>query len=96
MQKLAKEMATIIVDECGVDTFLQRVSDPYWFQALGCVLGYDWYSSSLTTIFTDVMKNAITSRALRLTLCGAKGKTSRETPVEIELTRAYLSNNKLC
>jgi hypothetical protein len=39
MQKLVKEMAIIIVDEYGVNTFLKRVSDPFWFQALVCVLG---------------------------------------------------------
>ena len=85
MQKLAKEMATIIVDEYGVDMFLQRVSDPFWFQALGCVLGYDWHSSGVTTVLTSVLKNAINSRELGLTVCGGKGKTSRKTPAEIEL-----------
>jgi len=85
MQKLAKEMATLIVDEYGVDAFLRRVSDPFWFQALGCVLGYDWHSSGVTTVLTGVLKNAINSRELGLTVCGGKGKTSRKTPAEIEL-----------
>ena len=84
MQKLAKEMATIIVDEYGVDMFLQRVSDPFWFQALGCVLGYDWHSSGVTTVLTGILKNAINSRELGLSVCGGKGKTSRKTPAEIE------------
>ena len=85
MQKLAKEMSTIIVDEYGVDTFLRRVSDPFWFQALGCVLGYDWHSSGVTTVLTGVLKNAINSRELGLTVCGGKGKTSRKTPAEIDM-----------
>ena len=85
MQKLAKEMASIILDEYGVDMFLRRVSDPFWFQALGCVLGYDWHSSGVTTVLTGVLKNAINSRELGLTVCGGKGKTSRKTPAEIEL-----------
>ena len=84
MQKLAKEMASIIVDEYGVDMFLQKVSDPFWFQALGCVLGYDWHSSGVTTVLTAVLKNAINSRELGLTVCGGKGKTCRKTPAEIE------------
>jgi len=84
MQKLAKEMVTIIVDEYGVDTFLRRVSDPFWFQALGCVLGYDWHSSGVTTVLTGVLKNAINSGELGLTVCGGKGKTSRKTPAEID------------
>jgi hypothetical protein len=84
MQKLAKEMVTIIVDEYGTETFLRRVSDPFWFQALGCVLGYDWHSSGVTTVLTGVLKKAINSQELGLTLCGGKGKTSRKTPAEIE------------
>ena len=45
MRKLSKEIASIIIEEQGTDTFLLRVSDPLWFQAFGCVLGYDWHSS---------------------------------------------------
>ena len=84
MQKLAKEMSTIIVDDYGVDPFLRRVSDPFWFQALGCVLGYDWHSSGVTTVLTGVLKSAINSKELGLTVCGGKGKTSRKTPAEID------------
>lgn len=84
MQKLAREMAIIIVDEFGSDTLLKRVSDPFWFQALGCVLGYDWHSSGVTTVLTGVLKNAINPIELGLTVCGGKGKTSRKTPAEID------------
>jgi len=85
MQKLAKEMVTIMIDEYGVDTFLRRVSDPFWFQALGCVLGYDWHSSGVTTVLTGVLKSAVNQMELGLTVCGGKGKTSKKTPAEIEL-----------
>jgi hypothetical protein len=84
MQKLAKEMVTIIVDEYGVDTFLKRISDPFWFQALGCVLGYDWHSSGVTTVLTGVLKSAVNQTELGLTICGGKGKTSKKTPAEID------------
>lgn len=85
MQKLAKEMVTIMVDEYGVDTFLRRVSDPFWFQALGCVLGYDWHSSGVTTVLTGVLKSSVNQMELGLTVCGGKGKASKKTPAEIEL-----------
>ncbi len=84
MQKLAKEMATIIINEYGADIFLRRVSDPFWFQALGCVLGYDWHSSGVTTVLTAVLKSAINPIELGLTVCGGKGTTSRKTPEEID------------
>jgi hypothetical protein len=84
MQKLANEMVTIMVDEYGVNMFLRRVSDPFWFQALGCVLGYDWHSSGVTTVLTGILKTAINKTELGVTVCGGKGKTSRKTPEEIE------------
>jgi hypothetical protein len=86
MRRLAKEIATIIVDEYGTDTFLTRISDPYWFQAFGCVLGYDWHSSGVTTVVTGVLKQALSPEEHGLAVCGGKGKTSRQTPDEIVQT----------
>jgi hypothetical protein len=84
MRKLAKEIVTIIVDEYGSDDFLKRISDPFWFQALGCVLGYDWHSSGVTTVVTGVLKQAIVPEEHGIAVCGGKGKISRQAPVEIE------------
>src|SRR3990170_1395285 len=83
MRKLAREIATIIIDEYGTDMFLTRLSDPYWFQAFGCVLGYDWHSSGVTTVVTGVLKQALTPEEHGLAVCGGKGRTSRQTPEEI-------------
>ena len=83
MRKLAKEIVTIIVDEYGADDFLRRISDPFWFQALGCVLGYDWHSSGVTTVVTGVLKQAIVPEEHGVAVCGGKGKVSRQAPLEI-------------
>ena len=83
MRKLAKEIANIMIDEHGTDTFLKRLSDPYWFQAFGCVLGYDWHSSGVTTVLTGVLKQALSPEEHGIAVCGGKGKTSRKTPTEI-------------
>ena len=83
MIKLAKEIVVIIVDEYGRDMFLQRVSDPHWFQAFGCVLGYDWHSSGVTTVVTGVLKTALKDEDLGIAICGGKGKASRGTLSEI-------------
>jgi hypothetical protein len=83
MTKLAKEMVTIIVDEYGQDVFLQRISDPYWFQALGCVLGYDWHSSGITTVLTGVLKTVVSPGEHGIIVCGGKGATSTKAPMEI-------------
>jgi len=83
MQQLAKEIVTIIVDEGGTNDFLKRISDPFWFQALGCVLGYDWHSSGVTTVVTGVLKQAIVPEEHGIAVCGGKGKISLQTPAEI-------------
>ncbi len=83
MIRLAKQIVMIILEEHGHDVFLQRISDPYWFQALGCVLGYDWHSSGVTTVLTGVLKSAIDSKEFGLAICGGKGKASNRTQVEI-------------
>ncbi len=83
MRRLAKEVISIMVDQYGTDLFLERISDPYWFQALGCVLGFDWHSSGVTTTVTGVLKSAISPEVHGIAVCGGKGKTSRKTPTDI-------------
>jgi hypothetical protein len=83
MIRLAREIVTIIVDEYGQDEFLQRISDPLWFQALGCVLGYDWHSSGVTTVLTGVLKSAVNPSEQGVAVCGGKGRVSRQAPMEI-------------
>lgn len=83
MAKLAKETVGIIVDEYGSAEFLRRLSDPFWFQALGCVLGYDWHSSGVTTVLTGVLKTAINPEEHGLAVCGGKGKASSRAPLEV-------------
>ena len=83
MRKLAKEIADIMIDEYGATTFIERLSDPYWFQAFGCVLAYDWHSSGVTTVVTGILKTAITPEEHGVAICGGKGKTSKKTPNDI-------------
>jgi len=83
MTELAKEIVTVIVDEHGQDEFLRKISDPFWFQALGCVLGYDWHSSGVTTVLTGVLKSATSPSEHGLAVCGGKGRASRQAPMEI-------------
>jgi len=59
MRKLAREIAYVIIEEQGTTKFIQRLSDPYWFQAFGCVLAFDWHSSGVTTVVTGILKGAL-------------------------------------
>jgi len=83
MTQLAKGIITVVIDEYGRDIFLERISDPYWFQALGCVLGYDWHSSGVTTVLTGVLRTAAKQEEFGFAVCGGKGKSSMKTPSEI-------------
>ncbi len=83
MRKLAKEIANIMIDEHGATEFIQRLSDPYWFQAFGCVLAYDWHSSGVTTVVTGILKSALSPEEHGIAVCGGKGRTSRKTPSDI-------------
>ena len=84
MRRLAREIVNIIIEEHGSDKLIQRLSDPYWFQAFGCVLAYDWHSSGVTTVVTGILKGALSPEEHGVALCGGKGKTSRKTPSDIE------------
>ncbi len=85
MRVLAGKIAAAVVLEYGTTGFLERLSDPYWFQALGCVLGFDWHSSGLTTTTCGAIKEGIKGEeeSLGLFVAGGKGATSRKTPVEL-------------
>jgi hypothetical protein len=84
MRGLAREIANFIIDEYGTAKFIARLSDPYWFQAFGCVLAYDWHSSGVTTVVTGVLKTALSPQEHGVAVCGGKGKTSRKTPSDLQ------------
>jgi len=94
MKRLARTITLLIIQEFGPDEFLKRISDPVWFQSLGCVIGFDWNSSGLTTTVMGALKEALHGLEddLGIYVCGGKGKTSRKTPDEIRmigLTRGF-------
>lgn len=93
MSRLAREITIIIVSDSGTEEMLRRMSDPYWFQALGCVLGFDWHSSGVTTTVCGALKDGLRGleKDLGLFIAGGKGGTSRKTPSEIEGSGSQLS-----
>ncbi|MCA9057992.1 MAG: DUF763 domain-containing protein [Planctomycetaceae bacterium] len=85
MTELAGAMTMAIVDEFGSAEMLRRLSDPWWFQAFGCVLGFDWHSSGVTTVTCGALKEAAKQIGpeMGLLVAGGKGGVSRRTPTEI-------------
>ncbi len=87
MVRLARQITLVLVEEYGPHEVLARLSDPLWFQAFGCVLGFDWHSSGLTTTACGALKEGLRGleRDSGLCVAGGKGKTSRRTPAEVEV-----------
>lgn len=85
MVELARVLLELLIIETGPEEILRRLSNPFWFQALGCVLGFDWHSSGLTTTVCGALKEAVRGREkdLGVFVCGGKGATALKTPEEI-------------
>ncbi len=86
MEKIGLSITELILMEYGTSGFLSRISDPYWFQAFGCVMGMDWHSSGITTSVLGALKHGVNrhSRELGLHICGGRGTQSRKTPSELQ------------
>lgn len=93
MVDLSGTIAEAIIEEYGRDELLRRLADPYWFQALGCVLGFDWHSSGVTTTTMGALKEALSPQEHGVVVVGGKGATSRKTPDEIDSSTLRLSSN---
>ena len=85
MARMARVIVEAVISDYGTSSFLSKISDPYWFQALGSVLGMDWHSSGITTSVMGALKQAINpiSKELGLYVCGGRGGYSRRTPTEL-------------
>src|SRR3954471_21654523 len=85
MSVLGGAIIEAIVLDYGKDAVLEKLSDPFWFQSFGCVLGMDWHSSGITTSVMGALKRAINPRFkdLGIFIAGGKGKHSRKTPEEL-------------
>jgi len=83
MTKLAGGISEVMVEEYGRDGFLTRLSDPFWFQAFSCVLGFDWHSSGTTTVTCGALKEALKLKDIGVRVAGGKGRASRKAPSDI-------------
>lgn len=99
MAKLGFAITEAIIEEYGKKEFLSRMSDPFWFQSFGAVLGMDWHSSGITTSVMGALKRAINpySKELGIYFAGGKGKFSKDAPKELMLIseQTGLNGNEL-
>lgn len=85
MENFLSCIVEIVISEFGPKELLRRISDPIWFQALGCASGFDWHSSGLTTTLCAALKKAVSNLGddCGIAVCGGKGKNAFETPKEV-------------
>src|SRR5918994_7136716 len=85
MTTLGTAIAEAIVHHYGPSELLTRLSDPFWFQALGTVIGMDWHSSGITTSVLGALKRGLARQAdeLGMYVCGGRGRFARRTPYEL-------------
>jgi uncharacterized protein len=99
MTVLGGAIIEAIILQYGQSAVMQRLSDPFWFQGLGAVMGMDWHSSGITTSVMGALKKAINPRfnEFSIFICGGKGKHSRKTPDELRALaeRTGLNGNEL-
>jgi hypothetical protein len=99
MAKLGLAVTESVIAEYGKNEMLRRLSDPFWFQSFGAVMGMDWHSSGITTSVMGALKRAINPHAkeLGIFICGGKGKSSKQTPDELITVagRTGLNGNEL-
>ena len=85
MTRLGAVIVEAIILEYGRDELLRRLAHPFWFQSFGAVMGIDWHSSGITTSVVGALKRGLAplSKELGLTVCGGRGRHSRQTPAEL-------------
>lgn len=90
MKALSSIILKIMYDEYGCEGIIVRLSNPFWFQSLACVLGYDWDSSGTTTVLCGVLKNVLSKIDIGIRAVGGKGSEGRKAQDEIlEVCRIY-------
>lgn len=95
MGRLVGAISDVIIYEYGQAELLTRLSDPYFFQSLGCAVGFDWHSSGLTTTLTGALKEALDPEQHGIQVTGGKGKAATKAPSEIKTTPFNLKTKEM-
>jgi len=85
MSKLGFAIVETIALEFSTSEVISKLSNPFWFQSFGAVMGMDWHSSGITTSVLGALKKSVNpySKELGIYICGGKGKHSMLTPQEL-------------
>jgi hypothetical protein len=90
MVRLGSLISGVMIDEYGTSGLIDKLTDPMWFQALACAIGYDWHSSGTTTVVVGALKEALNYNS-DIFIAGGKGKQGTSTPEQITKGVDHLS-----
>jgi len=83
MRRLAEAIVEAVVELFSPRVLVERLGDPFWFQAFNNAIGMDWDSSGSTTVTLGILKQVTWSRPeLSLVVLGGKGRRARMVPDE--------------
>jgi hypothetical protein len=89
---LGTAIAESVLVHYGRPALLSRLSDPFWFQALGTVMGMDWHSSGISTSVMGALKRGLNPRSHELGIYSRRPRRqSRKTPDELRSPGASAS-----
>ena len=84
MVKLGGILSDLILEKFGNQTYMEKLSDPFWFHSLSLAIGFDWNSSGTTTATLSAIKEYFTRRNSDIHFIGGKGKRLSEMHTEMD------------
>ena len=84
MVKLGGILSDLILEKFGNQTYMEKLSDPFWFHSLSLAIGFDWNSSGTTTATLSAIKEYFTRRNSDIHIIGGKGKRLSEMHTEMD------------
>lgn len=97
MVELGGTLCEIIISEYGLQTLLEKLSDPFWFHSFSLVIGFDWNSSGTTTATLAALKEYYLKHDGDLAIIGGKGQKMVRTRDEAEslVKKGYIDDRKV-
>lgn len=94
MKKLGGAILEVMALSYKIEEILYKFSDPIWFQAFGCLLGFDWHSSGITTTVGGAIQSVLDQgldKEIGIFAAGGKGGKSRTTPQQISQKEKFIN-----
>jgi len=79
IKELTRSIIKVLEYEFGTEEIIKRFSNPLWYNAYACLVGFEWNYSGMTTVPLRALKEIVKEEELGLYAFGGKGEESRIT-----------------